>query len=158
MTELYSLHFFPLGKGYLIVTIICGYYILRIFAIWKNHKIKYPQKSLPTHHALWCSTITNRVMLPLWNMHNHSLLIVSAFSFLPSCAITSSRKWRLMTSMIVGVLRAFVLTGERVHAAPCGMFHVDLHENCMYFSPDNNSIKVGFKVELLPLDARSRKL
>ena len=107
---------------------LCYYYLrvlyLRIFAIWKNRKIKYPQKFLPTHHALWCSTITNWVMFPLWNTHNHSLLIVSAFSFLPSCAITSSRKWRLMTSMIVGVLRAFVLTGERVHAAPCGMFHV----------------------------------
>ena len=63
-----------------------------------------------------------------------------------------------MTSMIVGVLRAFVLTGERVHAAPCSMFHVDLHEDCMYFSPDNTNITVGFKVELLPLVARSRKI
>ena len=58
-----------------------------------------------------------------------------------------------MTSMIVGVLRAIVLTGERVHAAPCGMFHIDLHEHCMYlrcsnFSPDNTGITVGFKVDL----------
>ena len=38
-----------------------------------------------------------------------------------------------MTSMIVGVLRAFVLTGERVHAVRYGMFHVNLHEDCMYY-------------------------
>ena len=42
--------------------------------------------------------------------------------------------------------------------APCGMFHVDLHEDCMYFNPDNTNITVGFKVELLPLGARSRKI
>ena len=60
--------------------------------------------------------------------------------------------------MIEGVLPAFVLAGERVHAAPCGMFHVDLHEDCMYFSPDNTNITVGFKVEVLPLVARSRKI
>ena len=62
-----------------------------------------------------------------------------------------------MTSMIVRVLRAFVLTGdrlERVQAAPSGMFHVDLHEDCMHFSPNNTSITVGFKVELSPLVAR----
>ena len=63
-----------------------------------------------------------------------------------------------MTSMIVGVLRALFLTGERVHAAQCGMFHVDLHEDSMYFSPDNTNITVGFKVELLPLVALSRKI
>ena len=49
-----------------------------------------------------------------------------------------------MTSMIVGVLPAFVVTGERVHAEPCGMFHVNLHEDRMYihcsiFSLDTNS-------------------
>ena len=37
-----------------------------------------------------------------WTMHIHSLLIVSAFSFLPSRAITRSRR-RLMISMILGV-------------------------------------------------------
>ena len=52
----------------------------------------------------------------------------------------------------------FVLPGERVHAAPRGMFHVDLREDCMYFSPNNTNITVGFKVELLPLVARSRKI
>ena len=58
-------------------------------------------------------TIATARGFPLWNMHNHSLLIVFAFSFLSSRAITSLRKWRLMTSMIVGVLPAFVVTGER---------------------------------------------
>ena len=69
--------------AYLIVTIICGYYNLRIFAIGKNRKIKYPQKFPPIYQALWSGvhvcTITNCVM------PNHSLLIASAgFSFLPS--------------------------------------------------------------------------
>ena len=40
---------------------------------------------------------------PLWIMHNLSLLIGSAFSFLPSRAITSSRKRHLMISMMVEV-------------------------------------------------------
>ena len=119
--------------SYLIVTIICGYYILRIFAIWKNRKNKYPQKFLPTRLALWC-------------MYNHKLRDVCHFgtciiinlsvdrfylSLLLSRAITSLQKWRLMISS-VGVSRAnvnFVLTRQRVHAAPFGMFHVNLHED-----------------------------
>ena len=70
-----------------------------------------------------------------------------------------------MTSMIAGVLRAFVLTGERMHAAPCGMLHVNPLENYMYlhcsnFSLDNATITkpVDFKVELLPLVVRSRNI
>ena len=45
-----------------------------------------------------------------------------------------------------------------MQAAPSGMFHVDLNEDCMYFSGDNTSITVGFKVELSPLVTRSRKI
>ena len=83
-------------RTYLVVTIICGYYIWRIFAIWKNRKIKYPQKFLPTHQALWrihnhklCDVFTLEdqecmFSCALGDMHNHSPLIVSAFSFLPS--------------------------------------------------------------------------
>ena len=72
-------------------------------------------------------TIKNCMMFPLWNMHNHSPLIVSAISFLPSRATMSSRKWRLMISIIVGVSRAKLkLCSRRITTAhwPCGMFHV----------------------------------
>ena len=74
-----------------------------------------------------------------------------------------------MTSMIVGVLRAFVLTGERVHAALCGMFHENLHNDCMFLHCSNFSLDttiacitftkpVDFKVEPLRLVAGSRKI
>ena len=59
---------------------------------------------------------------PFCNMHNLSLLIVSAFSFLSSRAITSSKKWRLMKSMTVGVSRVFLDlrdNGCTVHHVEC---------------------------------------
>ena len=68
----------------------------------------------------WC--------FPFWKFQErgyNSLLIVSAFSFLSSRAITSSRKWRLMTSMIVGVARAnFKLCSHRITGARCSIWHV----------------------------------
>ena len=114
----------------LLLLLFAGTIFCEFLRFGKNRKIKYP-KSL--------SFDCFRVVFSSFVRH-HEL-----------------KKWRLMTSMIVGVLRAFVLTGERVQPAPSGMFHVDLHEDCMYFSPDNTSITVGFKVELSPF-ARSRKI
>ena len=59
----------------------------------------------------------------------------------------------------------FVLTGQWVHAAPCGMFHVKLHKDYIYLHCSNFSLDtatftkpVDFKVELLPLVARNRKI
>ena len=76
--------------------------------------------------------------------------------------------------MIIGVLPAFVVTGlfslenGCTGAEPCGMFHVNLHEDRMYFQCSNFSLDassnitittpVDFKVELLSLVARSRKI
>ena len=90
---------------YLFVTIICGCYILRFR---KNRKNFF-------QHIRHSGVSKTALCFPprLWNMHNHSLLSVSAFSFLPSRAVASSRK-----SMIVGVSQA-KLTG-----AHCTMWHV----------------------------------
>ena len=92
-------------------------------------------------HIRHSDTIMKTCCFLLWNMHNRALLSVSAFSFVPSRAVTSSRKWRLMTSMIVAVSRAKLkLCSYRimpwVHAAPCGMVHVNsrrLHEHVTYY-------------------------
>ena len=61
----FSFSMFLLPLCNLIVTIICGYYILRIFAIWKkNPKIKSPQNFYQTirHSGVHANTITNCVM------------------------------------------------------------------------------------------------
>ena len=50
-------------------------------------------------------TITNCVMIFHFGSCVISLLIIFAFSFLPSHPIASSKKWRLMISMIVGASR-----------------------------------------------------
>ena len=73
-----------------------------------------------------------------------------------------------MISMIVGASWAkLTLCSYRVHAAPCrcGTFHVNLHENymhlhCSNFSQDTATFTKpeDFKVELLPLVARNRKI
>ena len=68
--------------GTLLLLLFAGTIFCEFLRFGKNRKIKYPQKFLPTYQAIWSgvhvSTITNCVM------PNHSLLIVSAFSFLPS--------------------------------------------------------------------------
>ena len=102
--HLFSWHFWLT----LLLLLFAGTIFCEFLRFWKNRKIKSPRKFLPTHQALWC--IYNQKLrdtyFSLWNMHNHSLLMVSAFSFLPSRVVTSSRKWRLMTSMTVGDSRA----------------------------------------------------
>ena len=57
----------------------------------KIRKIKYPQKFLPTHWALWC---IDKHKLHVFHFGTCiiTLLIVSAFSFLLSRAITSVSK------------------------------------------------------------------
>ena len=70
-------------------------------------------------------TITNCGMFSTLEHAYNSLLIVSAFSFLSSRAITSSRKCRLMISMIVGVARAnFKICSHRITGARCTIWHV----------------------------------
>ena len=74
--------------GYLFVTIICRYmYILRIFASWKKIAKLSTRKHFChhiRHSAVW--KITNCVMFSTVEYAYNSLLIVSAFSFLPSRA------------------------------------------------------------------------
>ena len=122
----------------------CCYYYLRVlyFANFCDlEKIaKLSTRKNFYQHIRHSDTIKTCCFL-LWNMHNRALLSVSAFSFFPSRAVTSSRKWRLMTSMIVAVSRAKLkLCSYRimpwVHAAPCGMVHVNsrrLHEHVTYY-------------------------
>ena len=136
-----------------------------------NRKINYPQKFLPMlyirHSGVY--TIKNYVMFSIWE---HALSIsfdrfFSAISFLPSRAITSSRKWRLMISMIVGVARAklnrlcsYEITGERW---PYGMFHVNLrrlyaHGSNLRLNTVTFTKPVDFKVELLLFVEWNRKI
>ena len=75
------------------------YYYLRVLCFAnicdseKNRKIKYPQIFLPTYQAPWyMHNHKLRDDIPFWIIHNPSLLTVSAFSFLPPRAITSSKK------------------------------------------------------------------
>ena len=115
---------------YLIVTIFCEF--LRFGKIAKLSTRKNFYQHL--RHSRVC-TITNCVAawcFPLNLEHAKSFSFDHlCLSFLPSRAVTSSRKWRLMISMIVGVSRE---QNYRVRAAPCGMFHINLriHENYMY--------------------------
>ena len=125
------------------------YYFLRVlyFAnfcdLEKNRKIKYPQKFLPSHQD------------KLRDVFHFG----TAFSFLPSHAITSSRKCRLMISMIVGV-GCYWITG-----ACCTMWHVsrkstrrvDLHVSVyiaqQFISLDTATFTkpVDVRVDLSPL-------
>ena len=78
----------------LLLLLFAGTIFCEFLRFGKNRKIKYPQKFLPTHHHCGVCTITNCVMLATFGAHaNHSLLIFSAFSFLPqACAVTSLGK------------------------------------------------------------------
>ena len=111
----------------LLLLLFAGIIFCEFLRFGKNRKIKYPQKFLPTYQAPWF--IYNHKLrddYPFWIMHNLSLLIVSAFSFLPSGAITSSKKWRLMLSMIVGVSRVnFVLRFTGPSNDGCTVHHVE---------------------------------
>ena len=128
---------------YLIVTIICGYYILRNFANWKKiaklstRKNFYQHIVSPHSHISCLSLFTNTSgTMAYYNHKLHGVFhfgtctiilfsIVSAFSFLPFRAITSSRKWRLMILMIVGVSRAKLkLSSYRITGARCTVWHV----------------------------------
>ena len=73
---------------YLIVTIICGYYILRIFAIRKKIAKSSTRKNFYQHirHSTVC---TSCVMFATLEHTKSFSLIVSALSFLLSRAITS---------------------------------------------------------------------
>ena len=62
-TKFFAYENFFFYSTFNIVTIICGYYILRFFCdLEKNRKFKYPQKFLPTHRALWYNQNLNCVM------------------------------------------------------------------------------------------------
>ena len=94
----------------------------------------------------WC--------LPLWNMHNHSLLIVFAFSFLLSRAITCLRKWHLMVSISQAKLK---LCSYRITGARCTIWHVSRKStrrlHCSKFSLDTAT----FTKAVVPL-AQTRRI
>ena len=120
---------------YLIVTIICGCYILPIFAIWKN---SHPQKFLQTYQG-WptyqvfrctCIAITNSGMGCHISTCFTILFIVSAFSFLSSRFPLHGNELKKVTSDgDYGRLRSMSETCSyrqrlplRLHDAACYMY------------------------------------
>ena len=102
-------------RSTLLLLLFAGTIFCEFLRFGKNRKFKYPQKFLPTHQA--CN-IKSETGFPFLNVHNHILFDRCCLFFLPSCAITSSRKWRLMISMIVGVSCCYRIPGAR-----CTMWH-----------------------------------
>ena len=79
--------------------------------------------------TVWC--------WPLFGAHaNHSFLIFSGFSFLPSRAITSLGKWHFLMS-IVGVSRANLrlkLCSWRITGGRCTIWHVSCKSTQYYIA------------------------
>ena len=93
LTAADSLISFEILERFYFRTEAAAYEIYEINSIRNILDLQYPQKCLPTYQAPWCK-YNHKVRdgFSLWIMHNLSLLIVFAFSVLPSRAITSSKK------------------------------------------------------------------